>query len=214
MEPEKHIVKILDTAKVTHNVKRFTVEKPMGYQYIPGQATDVSINLPGYEDNLHPFTFTSLTKDDNLEFTIKIYQNVTKKLDSLNIGDTIILHDVFGAINYAGPGVFIAGGAGVTPFIAILRQLQQEGGIKQNYLLFANHSRKDIILEEEFTEMLGDHFVNLISAEGQRIDEALLKQYVQNSRKYYVCGPDEFTAEIKKTLEGLGVDEDDIVTEQ
>jgi len=211
---EKHIVKILDTGKVTHNVKRFTVEKPKGYLYIPGQATDVSVNEPGFEDNLHPFTFTSLTHDDTLEFTIKIYQGVTKKMDDLNVGDTLILHEVFGAINYAGPGVFIAGGAGVTPFIAILRQLKEEGSIGQNYLLFANHSRKDIILEDEFIEMLGDHFINLISAEGNRVDETLLKQYVQNSRKYYVCGPDEFTTKMVETLKQLGAPADDIVIEQ
>jgi predicted ferric reductase len=33
---------------------------------------------------------------------------------------------MFGAIEYKGEGVFIAGGAGVTPFIAILRQLQAD----------------------------------------------------------------------------------------
>lgn len=211
---EKHIVKILDTGKVTHNVKRFTVEKPRGYLYIPGQATDVSINEPGFEDNLHPFTFTSLTHDDTLEFTIKIYQGVTKKMDGLKVGDTLILHEVFGAINYSGPGVFIAGGAGITPFIAILRQLREEGSISNNILIFANHTRNDIILEDELSEMLGDNFISVISAEGKRIDEALLKQYVKNSRKYYICGPDEFTAKMVETLKQLGVPADDIVIEQ
>ncbi|MCK7517280.1 MAG: hypothetical protein MZV64_05925 [Ignavibacteriales bacterium] len=41
----------------------------------------------------------------------------------------LILHDVFGAINYKGEGVFIAGGAGVTPFISIFRYLQSKNEI-------------------------------------------------------------------------------------
>ncbi len=40
---EKHIVKVLKTEFVTHNVRRFTIEKPAGYKFISGQATDVSI---------------------------------------------------------------------------------------------------------------------------------------------------------------------------
>jgi ferredoxin-NADP reductase len=42
---------------------------------------------------------------------------------------------MFGAIEYKGEGVFIAGGAGVTPFIAILRQLQAENKIANNKLI-------------------------------------------------------------------------------
>ncbi len=36
---EEHIVKILDIGQVTHDVKMFSVEKPEGYSFIPGQAT-------------------------------------------------------------------------------------------------------------------------------------------------------------------------------
>ena len=44
---EKHLVKVLETGYVTHNVKQFKVEKPAGYIYVSGQATDLSINKPG-----------------------------------------------------------------------------------------------------------------------------------------------------------------------
>lgn len=42
----KHTVKILMTEFVTHDVKRLIVERPAGYDFTPGQATEVSINLP------------------------------------------------------------------------------------------------------------------------------------------------------------------------
>lgn len=41
---ESYIVKVLATEFLTHNVKRFVVEKPAGYSYLPDQATDVAIN--------------------------------------------------------------------------------------------------------------------------------------------------------------------------
>jgi ferredoxin-NADP reductase len=121
---EEHIVKILKTEYVTHNVKRFTLSKPDSYKFKPGQATDIVINLPEWKEERRPFTFTSLNEWDHLEFTIKIYSDhngVTNKLGTLLAGDELILHDIWGAIHYKGEGIFIAGGAGVTPFIAIFR---------------------------------------------------------------------------------------------
>lgn len=114
---ESHIVKILAVTPVTHNVRQFTVEKPRGYTFVPGQATEVSVNKPGWEEERRPFTFTSLTAWEHLEFTIKIYDDhnsVTHELGQLKAGDELILHDVWGTIHYRGEGVFIAGGAGVT----------------------------------------------------------------------------------------------------
>src|SRR6185312_12249921 len=191
---EKHIVKVLKTKMVTHNVKQFDIEKPAGYTFIPGQATDVSINKPGLEDDLHPFTFTSLNDWDNLQFTIKIYTDhdgMTNKLLDVNPGDELIIHDVWGAINYRGTGLFVAGGAGVTPFIAILRQEYKDGKIGASKLLFANKSVEDIILRDEFEIMLGDNFINIADKSDDdkvmqgHIDKALLAKYVGTDMQYY-----------------------------
>ncbi|HEY0854046.1 MAG TPA: hypothetical protein VGD86_04390 [Devosia sp.] len=54
-------VKILDIEKITHNVRRYELEKPAGYSYEPGQATELSLDEAGWRDKKHPFTFTSLT---------------------------------------------------------------------------------------------------------------------------------------------------------
>ena len=218
---EKHIVKVLKTEFVTHNVKRFTLEKPAGYHFISGQATDVSINKPGLEEDLHPFTFTCLNTDDHLEFTIKIYKGMTKKLLDVNAGDELILHEVFGAINYQGPGIFIAGGAGITPFISILRQLKKDGELAGNVLLFANRTEDDVIIKDELDEMLGQNHIDIISnpassgANGSRIDKDLIERHLTAKTEYaYVCGPDEFVAAMKKDLLELGLKEEQVVIEQ
>src|SRR4051812_34119935 len=136
-----HIVKILQSHFITHDVKRFVIEKPEGYDFIPGQATDVSINLPEWKDQLRPFTFTCLREESYLEFMIKIYKDhegVTNMLGRTNAGAELILHDVFGAIQYKGPGVFIAAGAGITPFTSILRSLHKDKQLTGNKLIYSN----------------------------------------------------------------------------
>ena len=220
---EKHIVKVLKTEFVTHNVKRFTLQKPEGYSFISGQATDVSINKPGLEDELRPFTFTCLNSDDYLEFTIKIYKDhngITKQLLDINAGDELILHEVFGAINFKGPGLFIAGGAGLTPFISILRQLKKNNNLPGNTLLFANRTEDDIIIKDELDQMLGEKHIDIISAPksgrtGKHIDRDLLKQYISSDNHYYyICGPDPFVAQLKDDLLKLGVSKEQIVIEE
>lgn len=221
---EEHEVKILKIENVTHNVKRFTLTKPGTYEFTPGQATDVVIDLPSWKTERRPFTFTSLNEWDTLEFTIKIYDDhngVTNQLGKLKPGDQLIIHDVWGAIHYKGEGVFIAGGAGVTPFIAILRHLHHEHKIGNNQLIFSNRTVKDIILKDEFEHMLGDHFINTITNEktdkydNEKIDKSYLKRKVNDLNQYfYICGPDAMVEDIHRDLLDLGVKEDKIVTEE
>ena len=221
---EEHVVKILNTEYVTHNVKRFKLSKPENYVFKPGQATDIVINLPKWKEERRPFTFTALNDWDNLEFTIKIYDDhdgVTSQLGKLKVGDELIVHDIWGAIHYKGEGIFIAGGAGVTPFIAILRQLYKDKKIGNNKLLFSNRTSKDIILKEEFEKMLGDNFINTLTDEksekydNRKIDESYLKEKIKNlSQYFYICGPDPMIESIKEDLLKLGVDKDKIVIEQ
>ena len=221
---EEHVVKILDTKNVTHNVKRFTLTKPDHYIFKPGQATDIVINLPEWKNERRPFTFTALNDWDTFEFTIKIYDDhngVTNQLGKLKPGDELIVHDVFGAIHYKGEGTFVAGGAGVTPFIAIFRQLHQNGQIGNNQLIFSNRTPEDIILKDEFERMLGNNFINTITEEktskydNERIDEKYLSKKVKDFTKYfYICGPDPMVEAIQKDLLNLGVQKEKIVVEE
>jgi ferredoxin-NADP reductase len=211
---EEHILKIRAIEPVTHNVKHFEVEKPQGYQYIPGQATEVAINKPKWKDERRPFTFTSLNDWDHLEFTIKIYSDhdgVTNQLGQLKAGDELLLHDVWGAIQYKGEGTFIAGGAGVTPFIAIFRQLQKDKKLGDNKLIFSNKAHKDIILKDEFTAMLGDNFINTLTQEEipgydhHKIDEEYLQNKINDfDQQFYICGPDAMVKDVQSILQKLG----------
>ncbi|MCM4167624.1 2-halobenzoate 1,2-dioxygenase electron transfer component [Arenibacter antarcticus] len=219
----QHIVKIESIDKVTHDVLRIFTKKPEKYAFTPGQATEISINKNGWRVKKNPFTFTSLPKENHLEFIIKTYpshKGVTNELLNLKTNDELILHEVFGAISYKGEGVFIAGGAGVTPFISIFRQLESENKIGNNKLVFANKTKDDIILEDEFKKLLGTNFINILSDE--KVDGyangQITKDFIQancggTNKLFYLCGPPPMMEAIEKQLADLNVDKKSIVKE-
>jgi predicted ferric reductase len=219
----QHKVKIQSINKVTHDVLKIVTEKPKNYIFKPGQATDISIDKNGWEDKKKPFTFTCLPEDTYLEFTIKTYpkhEGVTNELLKLKTQEELILHEVFGAINYLGEGTFIAGGAGVTPFISIFRNLQLKKEIGNNKLIFANKKREDIILEDEFKKLLGDNFINILSDEKVEeyenglISEDFIKANSGGIHKlFYLCGPPPMMEAIEKQLADLEVDKKSIIKE-
>jgi ferredoxin-NADP reductase len=220
---ESHIVKIRSIGKVTHDVLGITLDRPANYTFTPGQATEIAINKEGWKGERRPFTFTNLPADDHLEFTIKTYpsrKGVTNELLSLRPGDELILHDVWGAIAYKGEGVFIAGGAGVTPFLAIFRNLATLKQAKGNQLIFANKTKADIIHEQELKSILGDGFINILSDEtiaGYEhgvITEKFLKEKIASFDKFfYICGPPPMMDAVQKSLTNLGVGDKSVVVE-
>ncbi|ADY51932.1 glycosidase related protein [Pseudopedobacter saltans DSM 12145] len=217
-------IKIKSIQHLTHNVLKIVTEKPPAFDFYPGQAAEISINKNGWENELRPFTFTSLPNENHLEFTIKTYpshKGVTKQLLKLVENDEFILHEVFGTITYKGEGVFIAGGAGVTPFICIFRYLKSINKIGNNVLIFANRTKADIILQQELKNLLGKNFINILSqdkvlgyAQG-RITKQFLKANVSDfSKKFYLCGPESMIDNVEKQLYDLGVNEKSIVKEE
>ncbi|HVU53497.1 MAG TPA: FAD-binding oxidoreductase [Puia sp.] len=218
------IVKILSIRNVTHDVRSYQIEKPEGYRFEPGQATEISINKDKWKDERRPFTFTSLNEWPYLEFTIKSYHDhdgVTHQLSQLVPGDELILRDVWGAISYQGEGYFIAGGAGITPFIAIFRQLHKDGKINGNQLYFSNKTSQDIILKEEFDNMLGPraHYIltreeNPAYRKGPIDKEFLLREIGDLTKPFYICGPDKMVAGISQLLTELGANPETLVFEK
>ena len=224
MEYKEYKTKIIDIKKVTHNVLRVRIVKPLRYKFTPGEAVDVSIDKRGWEKEKRPFTFTCLPEKKYLEFTIKIYKKdkgVTDQIGKLKIGDNLLIGEPFGTIKYKGKGVFIAGGAGITPFIAIFRYLHSKGNARGNVLLFSNKREKDIILKDELKKILGEGFISNLTEEKKRgyhfgrIDVSYIQENIPDIKtNFYICGPDKMVEGIKKTLKKLGAKTNSIVFEK
>jgi ferredoxin-NADP reductase len=219
-----HTVTLLMTEFVTHDVKRFLVSKPQDFSFVPGQGVELAINRPGLTEDAHPFTPTSLTQDRILEFTIKGYaqhDGLTKKLHDLSAGDELLLSEPFGTIAYRGAGTFIAGGAGITPFIAIFRDLAANKKLDRHGLIFSNKTPADVICEKEFRHYLGERCILTCTQtsapgyENRHIDMAFLKEKITDfSQHFYVCGPKKFVGNVNDALKDLGARPDALVFER
>lgn len=219
----EQLVQITSVEHITHDVIKITAQKPATLKYKPGQAVDISINKPGWEKELRAFTFTSLPDDDNIEFTIKTYPShngVTNQLLTLKKDDKLIVQDPFGEISYKGEGIFIAGGAGVTPFIAIFKQLEKESKVGNNKLIFANKTKADIINADKFKTLLNDNFINVLSDENIKeyehgyITAEIIKKHIFSKNNYfYICGPEPMMQAVEKQLASLEISVDHIVKE-
>lgn len=213
------------TEFVTHDVKRFIISRPDDFTFAPGQGVEIVIKQPPWEDEEgRPFTPTSMPTDRVIEFTIKRYpdhQGVTDKLHTLQPGDELLMSEPFGTIHYQGPGVFIAAGAGITPFLAIFRAQADRGSLQANQLIFANKTAQDIICAQELRHYLGERCCFTLSRQDVqgyrkgRITKELIREIVKDfSQYFYLCGPDAFVEDMNIVLTDLGAKPDLLVFEK
>src|SRR5699024_1889033 len=108
----------------------------------------------------------------------------------------------------------------ISPFISIIRELASRDALGDNKLIFANRSRDDIILQDEFRTLLGERFINILEqqAEGHangRITAEFLEDCGIDVNGYiYLCGPRPMMNAVKEQLYNLGVDGRNIVQEK
>lgn len=218
-----HTITIRTIEALTHDVRRYRCDKPDGYEFAPGQATDLRLDRDGWHDESRPFTFTSLPDDDHLEFTIKSYPDhdgVTEQIGRAVVGDRFVIGDAWGAISDRGRGTFIAGGAGITPFIAILRKRLADDDLDGCHLIFSNLTERDIIMRSEFDRMPGLRTTYLVTDEpdsplsADLLDKAALDRLIDSAdQQFYVCGPPPMIDAVTSALESLGIDGDRIIVE-
>ncbi|MGB9094744.1 MAG: FAD-binding oxidoreductase, partial [Gallionella sp.] len=209
---------------VTHDVKHFIVSKPAGFSVVPGQGVELAVNRPGLREQGRPFTPTGLAEDGVLEFTIKAYPDhagVTQALHQLAPGAELLMSEPFGTIRYQGPGVFIAGGAGITPFLAILRDLARKGEADGQTLIFSNKTPRDVICEKELRHVLGERCMLTCTGatapgyEHRRVDHAFLEEKITDfKQRFYVCGPPPFMEAVNGALADLGARAESLVFER
>lgn len=213
-----YTLKLANKYWLTHDVVQLRFNKPKDFNYDPGEAIEMTLNGEGPS----PFTLTCLNTKDYLEFMIKIYPDhhgTTEQIAGLKVGDEVGVTQPFVTYKDSGAGVFIAGGAGITPFVAILRSKFEKKSITGCTLIFANKKRKDIFMEDELRNMLGASYINVLSQEDEvdpdyygRIDKAYLKSHIKNfDQPFYLCGPEGFAEDIRQYLDELGADVEQVM---
>lgn len=106
--------------------------QPTAKRDIPHKAgqfaflTFVGSQLP---QQTHPFSITAAEGEAGLRFMIKSLGDFTAQLGKLNVGDKVFVEGPYGTFGYANiprqKQIWVAGGIGITPFLAMARTLKQ-----------------------------------------------------------------------------------------
>jgi ferredoxin-NADP reductase len=216
-----HILTLRAIEPVTHNTHHLVFDRPEDFGFEPGQAIEMKLQKDGWREKGRPFTPVSLPDEDTLEFVIKSYPShdgVTEQIGQMQPGDEVSIAGPFGDIRDRGSGVFIAGGAGITPMIAILRKrLHDAGNLSGSTLVFSNKTEADIIWREKLSAMPGLTVAYVVSeGEGETVPKRelnrdYLRQFIAPGPLCYLCGPPPMMRSVQGELDALGVDADHLI---
>jgi len=176
---KKQPVKLIAKETLSHDVRKFRFELPpntaLGLQ--AGRHIIASTNKPNGVVARNYSPVSAEEAEGYFELNVKIYLpnekfpqggQFSQFLESLQIGDTIDIKGPIGKCFYSGPSelsllakggmetrkastiAMMAGGVGITPFLAIIRKIFSNPADKTKVsLLFANQTEEDIFLRQE-----------------------------------------------------------------
>lgn len=159
----------------------------------------------------HPFTIVSSGDNPHiLRFAIKELGDFTSDLNSaISVGQPVTIEGPYGGFKFEDNcerQIWIAGGIGITPFLARLEYLSSHGGAKKT-IDFWYCTRGD--LESQFPASLQKlckdadvNFYHVDSNKMERLTIDLLKSTVGDfdNLSIWFCGPKEFAASIQGKL--------------
>lgn len=220
---------LIEKTRVSHNscIYRFGLPKTTDRLGLPiGQHISIGAIINGKEVVR---LYTPISTDDDLgyfDLLIKTYEagNISKHVESKNIGDTIEVRGPKGFFTYT-PNMaksfgMVAGGTGIAPMFQIITAILKDPTDKTKLsLVYANVNEEDILLKKELDEFAAKnpdqfsiHYVLNNPPEGwtgsvgfvtpEIIDTHLPKP--SSDSNLLICGPPPMVSAIKKAAVGLG----------
>lgn len=158
----------------------------------------------------HPFTVSGIDADGELRVTIKALGACSTQIQAIAAGALVRLQGPFG--NFLGeagasPRLWVAGGIGITPFMAALRQQRCEQPTALLYL-YRTPADAAFLAELQMLQASDPMFQLLGQATGPQPPslEPLLSAVDRISeRQVHVCGPAPLLARLRSSLQALGV---------
>jgi len=217
--------KVIQVLSETPRVKTiaFDVEGWLGHR--AGQHVDVRLTAEdGYQAE-RSYSIASAPSGRRIELTVERLDDgevSTYLTDELRPGDRIELRGPIGGYfvwepTQGGPLLLIAGGSGIVPLMAMIRERARAGSHVGTKLLFSSRSWDDIIYRDELGRLSGDGLsvVHTLTRSqpptwdgyARRIDQEMLIEAgidPDDRPRVYVCGPTPFVEAVANALVQLG----------
>ncbi|KAA0889354.1 ferric reductase-like transmembrane domain-containing protein [Pusillimonas sp. ANT_WB101] len=183
--------------------------RPMRWH--PGQFA--FLNVPGFGlGEAHPFTITEpLQPTGRIRFAIKPLGDWTRRLpDRLSLGATVEVEGPYGRFDFRKGGlkqIWIAGGVGITPFLAWAQSLAVDEQ-RSIYLLYTVRRESDAIgldVLREVAKMVPAFSFDLVTSghEGRLTADGLVARapFSPKDVDLFFCGPSDLRRAILRGLE-------------
>lgn len=213
-------------------IRSFHLEPVDGAALSPYQAGQFlpirMIPREGQPSLVRTYTLTSLPADGRYRISVKREGTVSRLLhDQLREGDLIEARAPAGDFTLrparTRPLVLLAAGIGITPLLAMLRQLVHEGQ-RTVTLFYGARTRAERAFDRELAELTtlaagsvqvirvlsdpADAIAEVDYDAAGRIDPALLGRYLPvGDYDFYLCGPAAFTQGLYDGLRGHGIED-------
>ena len=199
-----------------------------------GQFVWLKVDEHPFSLRENPFSIASAPDSTRVEFLIREAGDFTKAVGKLRPGQRAWLDGPHGAFTRAAAGdarrvVMLAGGVGLAPCLAMLREAAAEGDTRPHHLIFGNRTEGQVVLREDI-ERLGQRLdlrVDFVLSEppagwtgtvGQMDAETLAPLLARDGSAvdavYFLCGPPPMVRASLAALSAFGVPADRIVTER
>jgi ferredoxin-NADP reductase len=231
-------VLLLAREDIADGTMAFHFQRPSGFTFKAGQAIDLILpDVPAVDgQNLrHALSLVSAPFEQELVVATRMRDSIFKRaLKSLPIGGQAGLEGPFGSLalqnNRARPAVFLAGGIGITPFMSMLRQAAHDHLPQHLLLIYSNRRPEDAAFLAELQNLAQQHASFHLSptmtdiAKSRQpwpgatgaITAALVSATIAGLHRpvFYVVGPPGMVAAMRAVLEGVGIDDEDIRSEE
>jgi ferredoxin-NADP reductase len=238
MNMAEYGTRLIKRETVAEVTMAFHFTRPSGLQFRAGQSADLTLVHPPETDaegDTRTFSIASPPFEDELLFVTRMRNTAFKRtLGSTALGTVVQIGDAMGSFalhkNAAKPGVLLAGGIGITPFLSIVRQAARDKSGHQLYLFYANRRPEDAAYLDSLQEVAAGHpgfrCIPTMTAvakshaswtgETGRITREMLARYLSTLQGpiYYLAGPPGMVAATRAMLVQAGVDDDDIRSEE
>ena len=223
---------------IARDTVAFTFDRPAGFMFKPGQAIDITLIDPPQTDAKgarRAFSIVSAPFEDRIVVATRMRDSAFKRtLGTLAFGTRVQLEGPFGSLTLHGsrwrPAIFIAGGIGITPFMSILRQQAHDDLPRSIPLLYSNRRPEDAAFLPELQQFEREHRgwfklrATMTDPEGNGqpwigptglIGPELIRSVIvpPSSPVFYVVGPPAMVAGMREKLNRLGIDDDNIRSE-
>ncbi len=190
------------------------------FRHLPGQFQFIRFRRHNRWTAEHPFTIASPpSPSDEISLTIKSCGDFTDSLHTLEQNNLATIHGPFGRFSHLlhpheRDLVFIAGGVGITPFLSMLRHMNQCRDTRRVVLFFANRRESDILFPDELNHIERDNFPRLRvthilsepspgwSGESGLLDADRILQRIRDpaGKVFYLCCPPPMTRALCRAL--------------